>query len=70
MINQLFPKNEFLFFNIKIFINENEIFLSIQLPSNNTYVLVLTFSSPDLFMLSDYTFNAHGKKITNEVNYD
>jgi hypothetical protein len=40
----------------------NEICLSIQLPSNNTYVSVLTLSSPHLFVPIDYTFNAHGKK--------
>jgi hypothetical protein len=40
----------------------NEIHLSIQLPSNGTYVLVLTLSSPHLLMPIDYTFNVHEEK--------
>jgi flagellar assembly factor FliW len=43
---------------MKIF---NEIHLSTQLPSNNTYVLVLTLSSPHLILPIDYTFNVPGE---------
>jgi len=40
----------------------NEIHLNLQLPSNNTYVLVFTLSSPHLFLPTNYTFNAHEEK--------
>jgi hypothetical protein len=44
---------------MKIF---NEICLSIQLPFNNTYVAMLTLSSPHLFLPINYTFNGFGEK--------
>jgi hypothetical protein len=40
----------------------NEIHLSIQLPSYNTYVSMLTLSSAHLFLLIDYTFPAPREK--------
>jgi hypothetical protein len=50
---------------MKIF---NEICLSIQLPSNITYVLVLTFSSSHLFMSTHLMLLE--KIIISWVNYD
>ncbi len=44
---------------MKIF---NEICLSIQLPFNNTYVAMLTFSSPHLLLPINYAFNGFGEK--------
>ncbi len=44
---------------MKIF---NEICLSIQLPSNNTDVLVFTLSSPHLLPPTNYMFNAPREK--------
>jgi hypothetical protein len=47
--------------NYKNFVNENDFFneicLNIQPLSNNTYVSMLTLSSPYLFIPIDYTFN-------------